>query len=197
MGQQSAKNKEISLGDDFGDVTVKANGTAVVIRADGAIEDFPLLRVVRRQRSALDDGKTTAPAEPKIGDNATPHIGAVMPDGTVFAGISPDTNKPMYASPTDASLTMTFNQAQEYAQGLNLQKAHGQDDWRVPTKNELDILFNNRAAIGGFGVSGSDPAGWYWSSSQYVKWNAWGQRFSDGYQGYYDASELSSVRCVR
>jgi len=43
------------------------------------------------------------PPEPKVGDK--------MPDGTVLAGISPDTNKPMYATPADASLTMTFNEA--------------------------------------------------------------------------------------
>ena len=73
-----------------------------------------------------------------------------MPDGTVLAGISPDTNKPMYATPADASLTMTFNEAQEYAAKLD---AHGHKDWRVPTKAELNVLFNNRAAIGGFNVS--------------------------------------------
>jgi hypothetical protein len=28
--------------------------------------------------------------------------------------------------------------------------AHGHKDWRLPTKVELDVLFNNRAAIGGF-----------------------------------------------
>src|ERR1039458_3358697 len=72
------------------------------------------------------------PPEPKVGDK--------MPDGTVLAGISPDPNKPMYATPADASLTMTFNEAQEYAAKLD---AHGYKDWRVPTKAELNELFNN------------------------------------------------------
>ena len=66
------------------------------------------------------------PPEPKVGDK--------MPDGTVLAGISPDTNKPMYATPADASLMMTFNEATEYAAKLD---AHGHKDWRVPTKAEL------------------------------------------------------------
>src|SRR5215469_1416613 len=53
---------------------------------------------------------------------------------------------------------------------------HGHRDWRVPTKNELNVLFNNRAAIGGFNVSGSTPGWyWYWSSSSLSKWNAWSQ----------------------
>lgn len=92
---------------------------------------------------------------------------------------------------------MKFNEAKDYAQGLNTQKAHGHDDWHVPTKAELDVVFNNRAAIGGFNVTGSDPAGWYWSSSQNYLWTAWGQRFSDGYQGLNYNSLHSSVRCVR
>ena len=127
-----------------------------------------------------------APAEPKVGDK--------MPDGTVFAGISPDTNKPMYATPADASLTMTFNDAQKYAAKLD---ANGHKDWHVPTKAELNVLFNNRAAIGGFDVTGSGPAGWYWSASPHDGWGAWGQRFSDGCQfnGYKDSH--SAVRCVR
>jgi len=126
------------------------------------------------------------PAEPKVGDK--------MLDGTVFAGISPDTNKPMYATPADASLTMTFNEAKEYAAKLD---AHSHHDWHVPTKNELNVLFNNRAAIGGFDVTGSYPAGWYWSASPHFIWHAWGQRFSDGSQLDHLKGSHSAVRCVR
>jgi len=120
--------------------------------------------------------------------------GDKMPDGTVFVGISPDTNKPMYATPADASLTMKFNEAQQYATKLD---AHGHKDWRVPTKGELNVLFNNRAAIGGFDISGSNPRGWYWSASSGNTWDAWGQRFSDGLQNTYYKGSHSSVRCVR
>jgi len=128
-----------------------------------------------------------APAEPKVGDK--------MPDGTIYAGISPDTSKPMYATSGDASsLTMKFNEAQKYAAQL---EAHGLKDWRVPTKAELNVLFNNRAAIGGFDVTGSYPAGWYWSASSDDTWNAWDQRFSDGNQAYNFKVNLSAVRCVR
>jgi hypothetical protein len=126
--------------------------------------------------------------------NQAPVPGDKMPDGTVFAGISPETNKAMYVIPADAPLTMKFNQAKEYAAKLN---AHGHQDWRMPTKAELNVLFNNRAAIGGFDISGSYPAGWYWSASPYNGWDAWGQRFSDGYQDYDSKVSLSAVRCVR
>jgi hypothetical protein len=123
-----------------------------------------------------------------------PRIGQEMPDGTIYAGLSPETNQPMYTMPADAPLTMTFNQAKGYAAQLD---AHGHTDWRVPTKAEMNVLFNNRAAIGGFNTteSASDPAGWYWSAKSYT-WTAWGQRFSDGCQGNPDKGNHSSVRLV-
>ena len=140
--------------------------------------------------SANKEAKPKAPAN----DTAEPKIGDRIPDGTVFAGISPDTNKPMYATPADASLTMKFNEAQEYAAKLD---AHGHKDWRVPTKAELNVLFNNRAAIGGFDISGSLPTGWYWSSSQFNRWDAWGQNFVNATKDNYPKYHLLSVRLVR
>jgi Protein of unknown function (DUF1566) len=123
-----------------------------------------------------------------------PKIGAVMPDGTIFAGISPDTGKAMYTTPADASLRMKFNEAQKYAAKLN---AHGHLDWRVPTKCELNVLFTNHAAIGGFNTSGSKSAGWYWSATPTYSRDAWGQRFRDGRQNTNGKDYHSSVRCVR
>src|SRR5437868_4494417 len=74
-----------------------------------------------------------------------------MNDGTVYAGISPDTGKPMYTTPADAPLTYTFNQAQKYAANVD---EHDHQDWRVPTTGELKVLFDKRAAIGGFNLDG-------------------------------------------
>ena len=138
-------------------------------------------------------GEAAKPKAP-ANTNQAPAPGGKMPDGTVFAGVSPDTNKPMYATPADASLTMKFKDAQTFADRLD---AHGHKDWRVPTKAELNVLFNGRAGIGGFDTSGSNPAGWYWSASSGSRWNAWGQRFSDGYQGSTPKDGQSAVRCVR
>ena len=118
-----------------------------------------------------------------------------MPDGTVYAGISPDTSKPMYATPADAPLTMKFNQATECAAKLD---THGHRDWRVPTKTELNVLFKNRAAIGGFDIGDSYPAGWYWSTSPDGEdWTMPSQRFSDGFQRESPASDRLSLRPVR
>jgi hypothetical protein len=138
------------------------------------------------------------PDDPRrVNDRAADAIGSIMPDGSIYAGMSPDTGKAMYATPADASLTMTFNEVAEYAKTANSHRDYGHDDWRVPTKAELNVLFNNRGAIGGFSVSGSTHAGWYWSATPYGKGDAWGQRFGDGYQSYTGKGYPSSVRLVR
>jgi hypothetical protein len=127
-------------------------------------------------------------------EKSGPAIGEVMPDGTVYASVSPETGKAMFTTAADAPATCTFNQAQENAVKLD---ARGRRDWRVPTKDELNVLYQNRAAIGGFEEPGSDPVGWYWSSSQFNEYIAWGQRFSDGHQDFSNKSNVSSLRCVR
>jgi hypothetical protein len=129
------------------------------------------------------------------------HPGNRMEDGTIFAGVSPDTGNPMYTTPEDSPLTTgdtprtrNWKADMQYASKLD---AHGHKDWRVPTKNELNVLFNNRAAIGGFNGTGSYPAGWYRSSTKYRLLCAWYQRFSDGNQEWGNKSNGSSLRCVR
>jgi hypothetical protein len=184
MGEGSSKTREISLGEDFGDVAVKVNGVRVEVHTDGRVDAYTN-GAVQVHPVANDDSKLKVSTAPQVGDK--------MDDGTIFAGFSPDTNKPMYVTPADAPLTYTFNQAKEYAANLD---ANGHKDWRAPTKGELNVLFKNRAAIGGFNETGSYPAGWYWSSSQNGA-GAWAQRFSDGFKYHGDKGNVSSVRCVR
>lgn len=144
-------------------------------------------------------------SEPKIGDNARRvndravdaehHIGDHMADGAIYAGISPFTKKPMFTTPADAPLTScTFIEAN--AARLD---AHGHHEWRVPTKAELNVLFNNRAAIGGVGPNISDPLACHWSSSTISEFFAPGQRFSDGLQADYSKYNFTHprLRCVR
>jgi hypothetical protein len=134
--------------------------------------------------------------QPSTSISTSPKIGAVMPDRTIYAGISSDTRKPMYAMPADAPLPMAFNEAADYAKTANSLKVFGHNDWRLPTKAELNVLFNNRAAIGGFDETGWGIAAWYWSSSRSKHDHAWGQRFSDGTQYNDTRYGISSVRLV-
>jgi hypothetical protein len=182
-GETAAKGTQISISEDFN--TVVLSGVTIERAADGHLVISAPGTVITKPGPANDTaakGKTA----PEIGDK--------MEDGTVYAGISPDTNRPMYATPADAPLTYTFNQAQKYAEKLD---AHGHKDWRAPTKGELNVLFQHRAAIGGFNETGSDPAGWYWSSSPGYDVLGWAQRFSYGYQNGYYRGYASSLPCVR
>jgi Protein of unknown function (DUF1566) len=139
----------------------------------------------------------TAPGKVFVkGNESKPQVGDKMQDGTIYAGISPDTHQPMYTTPADAPLTMKWKAAMQYAEKLD---AHDHRDWRVPTKGELNVLWENRdegALKGTFNVSGSNPAGWYWSSTEDDSL-AWGQRFSDGFQLWYYEYDVSTLRCVR
>ena len=68
-------------------------------------------------------------------------------------------------------------------------------DWYLPSKDELNKLYLNKAAIGGF----ADAP--YWSSSEDTgdAWNVWSQNFSDGIQSCVETFEWSGrhVRAVR
>ena len=119
-------------------------------------------------------------------------IGGKRSDGTIYAGISPNTGRPIYTTPMDAP-PMAFKRALEYAAKLD---AHGHHDWRLPSRAELNVLFKNRTAIGGFKVS-DDPPVWYWSSAKAENWCARAQRFSDGFEDSIGRLLPSAVRCIR
>ena len=120
--------------------------------------------------------------------------GDKMEDGTIFAGVSPDTGKNMFVTPQDASGTLNWKAAMKYAADLD---AHGHQDWALPTKAELNVLFENSAKVGGFNQSGCGFAGWYWSSTQDGDFFAWQRRFSDGVQEWIHKVDDVSVRPVR
>jgi uncharacterized protein DUF1566 len=161
----------------------------IVLNFDGrASEAVEAIAAATLEAGGFDAASAAPkPAEP-------PKIGDRMPDGTIYAGTSPDTGKPMYAAPADAPQPMKWQEAMDYAAKLD---AHAHRDWRLPTTGELAALFNNRAAIGGFDVSGSNPAGWYWSASSDNEWGAWERRFSDGFQVSDSKEGVSALRCVR
>jgi len=130
------------------------------------------------------------------GQTATP--GTLMPDGTVFAGISPDTDNVFYVAAQDEPAPMMWSKAMACAK---TKRSHGHTDWRLPTRGELNVLFNNRAVIGGFNQSDSAPTGWYWSCANdpHLLFKSHCQRFSDGCLGQDEASwyDQKSVRFVR
>ena len=72
-------------------------------------------------------------------------------------------------------------------------------DWRIPTIDELAILYINKDFIGGF--KDDDPDDYYWSSSNIVNNTYLILRFIDGSQstssGYYEHPSINYARLVR
>lgn len=65
--------------------------------------------------------------------------------------------------------------------------------WALPAKNQLQVLYNNRLAIGGF------SAGYYWSSTEFDNYNVWALPFGSGTfgNGYWKSNNTGITRCVR
>ncbi len=69
--------------------------------------------------------------------------------------------------------------------------AFGYDDWYLPAKDELNAIYQDKEAIGGFAYA------YYWSSTEYSNTDAWGQDFNNGSQITYGKYPTSRCRCVR
>jgi hypothetical protein len=150
---------------------------------------------VFRRRPVNQNGRTLA-----AGDIAT--------DGSIYLGYYQDKDWFVTAQnakdPNGNALRMDFNGAAQYAKNL---KAHGHDDWRIPSGsddlNEPDILkeMYKNSAIGAFRDSFDTVNNiyWYWSStpsrSDYHKANE--RNFSSGSAIFWSKDDKISVRPVR
>ena len=95
--------------------------------------------------------------------------------------------------------------AAEICTNLNL---NNYDDWYLPSKDELNLLYNNLHlnGLGGF-ITGSagNISGWYWSSTEGEDDGnaAWVQSFKDGQNGFQATYDIgiktfnNNIRAVR
>src|SRR5947207_525029 len=79
-----------------GDLEVRVPGARVEIHADGSVAAY-----TNKDVDAYTNGAVRLHAAANgTATNSEPEPGDKMPDGTIFAGFSPDTHEPMYTTPT-------------------------------------------------------------------------------------------------
>ena len=94
----------------------------------------------------------------------------------------------LIVSKEDLSATADWDEAMQYAIGYN---AAGFNDWRLPTIEELDLIYKSKEQIGDF-VRFS-----YWSSTAYAEHFAWFQNFYNGMQDNDFKDNTCYVRAIR
>ena len=97
---------------------------------------------------------------------------------------------------TNAIINKQGEPATSYAAGLaRAYTGGGYTDWYLPSKEELNKLYINRVAIGGFANA------WYWNSTEYnlsVFTFGWCQNFNNGNQdAFNDVTWAVNVRAIR
>ncbi len=102
-------------------------------------------------------------------------------DGTAV-GTGAQNTSDILAGCSDAGIAA--EKADEYT--LN-----GYNDWFLPSKDELDLLYQQKSVVGGFN------SGLYWSSTEYDSGYAWYTRMLTGDQGAVDKDLTIRVRAVR
>lgn len=151
--------------------------------------------------------------------------GSPCNDGTIYAGLSPDGNLPMFTTPEDNQLSgpphMHWGSygisrgvtngntgrsntntlagfgaaAHPVAHYCNTLTAHGRSDWYLPSRYELHQIMQNADAIGNFI---DQTSLWYWSSTEFNSDHAYINKPTlnpNAYTGKSDTNPRS--RCVR
>ena len=70
-------------------------------------------------------------------------------------------------------------------------------NWFMPSKNEFNIIYNNRTVITGQGGEAFRTGTSYWSSSESSNNLAWSQNFSLGIQPSYNKNASYLCRLLR
>ena len=141
--------------------TGPAGGTVILVNADG-VTGLEAAPADLVSTSAWGcDGNLTGVNDPSIGSGAT------------------NTNTLVTVHGCTAALA-----ASNFISG-------GESDWFLPSKDELNLLYNQRAIIGGF------TTGLYWSSTENGTNGSFFQDFSDGSQDFTGKTQIHNIRPVR
>lgn len=84
--------------------------------------------------------------------------------------------------------------AAQFCRGLTI---GGFNDWYLPSKDELNVAYTNRASVGGGDALDADATP-YWSSTEHsTNTSAWAQTFDFGTQTGNTKTNLRRARAIR
>jgi len=124
----------------------------------------------------------------------TTHFVSESYGGGMVFWVTTDGLHGLIAETIDQSTSSNWYNAQDNISTNSTHSTAGQlyTDWRLPTRNELNLLYLQRITVGGF------ASAFYWSSSEEVSTSAWNQDFGNGFQNYDDKDyPFCPVRAVR
>jgi hypothetical protein len=128
-----------------------------------------------------DDGGDTGNDTLVIGDS---YQGGII----IIAYIDSTGQHGLIAATEDHNGVLNWDDAMSYCADYTV----GQyDDWHLPSKGELNLMYQQRGAIGGF------EDDYYWSSTESDNHVAWAQLFTIGIQSIFYKDDTYYVRAVR
>jgi hypothetical protein len=74
---------------------------------------------------------------------------------------------------------------------------NGFDDWFLPSKNEIQLMYNNLHLNGMGSFSNTPGSSYYWSSSQFNNYSAWYNYFNINYSTTGSKTGTLKVRAIR
>ncbi|BBL58335.1 DUF1566 domain-containing protein [Methylomonas koyamae] len=105
-----------------------------------------------------------------------------------------------YDGKKNTAMIMSFCQEPGIAaQAVDTYSHNSFDDWYLPSKFELDLMYKNigRGAAGPLTNAGGFALGYYWSSTESSAVSSWTQGFNTGSQGTHLKNENYNVRAIR
>jgi hypothetical protein len=151
----SGSTREINLGDDFGEVVVRANGASIQIHADGRIDGAPAAANDSLARKALG-----------VGDR--------LKDGTVCIAVDLKKNEAKFVPAAIFGGKAKFDDQHKIPAQLNQQNAHGHSDWRNITDDGGKTLSEVWDKVAPDELKGR-AAPWFWLASPYDGFSGYGR----------------------
>ncbi len=160
--------------------------------------------------SYLTDGSNLAPNAPRDGSCSIYHpngggakicsasnagaacgtliVGNACDNGTIYAGVSPDTANALIITPSDAPAKYKWDEAVAFCNSFT---GSGYNDWRLPSAAEAGKIQDGWGHIGGLSNS------YYWSGDVVNAATSVAVAMANGATQNTAVQTLNAVRCVR